>query len=59
MELENNNNSEEQEMRFLSDRPLEADKEQEMHFGHPSIVENLKNMVSKCPPPFTIGNMKA
>lgn len=50
-----NNNPREQEMRFLSDRPLEADKEQEMRFGHLSIVENLKNIVSKCPTPFTIG----
>jgi len=52
---DNNNQPDKQEMRFLSDRPLDADHEREMRFGHPNIVENLKNMVSKCPTPFTIG----
>lgn len=51
----NNNHPEEQEMRFLSDRPLDADKEQEMRFGHPGIVDTLQNIVSTCPTPFTIG----
>lgn len=56
MELESNSNHFEiQEMRFLSDRPLDADKEQDMRFGHPSIVETLRNIVSTCPTPFTIG----
>ncbi len=40
---------------FLSDQPLGADREQEMRFGHPSIVENLKGIVLSCPTPFTIG----
>jgi len=44
-----------QQIEFLSDQPLDADREQEMRFGHPSLVENLKNMVLICPTPFTIG----
>lgn len=51
----NNNHPEKQEIMFLSDRPLDADREREMRFGHPSIVENLKNIVLTCPTPFTIG----
>ncbi|MEF9438670.1 MAG: KAP family NTPase, partial [Candidatus Mariimomonas ferrooxydans] len=51
----NNNHPEEHEMRFLSDQPLDADKEQEMRFGHLGIVDTLKNIVSTCPTPFTIG----
>jgi hypothetical protein len=44
-----------QEIRFLSDQPLDADKEREMRFGHLGIVDNLKNIVNICPTPFTIG----
>jgi putative protein kinase ArgK-like GTPase of G3E family len=55
MEFGSNNNPPEQEMRFLSDQPLDADREQKMRFGHPGIVDNLKNIVSTCPTPFTIG----
>lgn len=51
----NNRRSEPQRIRFLPDQPIDADKEQEMRFGHPSLVENLKNMVLICPTPFTIG----
>jgi len=42
-------------VRFLSDQPLDADKEREMRFGHPGIVGSLETMVLKCPTPFTIG----
>ena len=55
MESANNRRSEPQQIRFLSDQPIDADKEQEMRFGHPSLVENLKNIVLICPTPFTIG----
>jgi hypothetical protein len=44
-----------QQIRFLSDQPLDADREREMRFGHMSIVENLKTLVLSCPTPFTIG----
>jgi hypothetical protein len=44
-----------QQIRFLSDQPLDADREREMRFGHMSIVENLKASVLSCPTPFTIG----
>ncbi len=51
----NNMHSEVEQIRFLSDQPLGADKEREMRFGHPSIVENLETLVRLCPTPFTIG----
>lgn len=51
----NNKHSRVQEIEFLSDQPLDVDKEQEMRFGHPSLVENLKNIVLICPTPYTIG----
>lgn len=49
----NNNHPKEKKMRFLSDRPLDADEE--MRFGHLGLVGNLKDIVSTCPTPFTIG----
>ncbi|MBE9501314.1 MAG: hypothetical protein IMY87_02665, partial [Chloroflexi bacterium] len=57
MENTKNNNklSQTQEIKFLSDQPLGADREQEMRFGHPSIVKTLKKVVLTCPTPFTIG----
>lgn len=51
----NNNHTKEKEMRFLPDQPLGADKKQEIRFGHLGLVDNLKNIVSTCPTPFTIG----
>jgi len=41
----NDTSSKPQEIRFLSDQPLDADREQEMRFGHPSLVDNLRNIV--------------
>jgi predicted KAP-like P-loop ATPase len=56
MESTNKNiHSKVKQIRFLSDQPLSADRKQEMRFGHPSIVENLKTLVLSCPTPFTIG----
>ena len=49
----NNNHPKEKKMRFLSDRPLDADEE--MRFGHLGLVDTLKDIVSTCPTPFTIG----
>ncbi len=43
------------EVKFLSDKPLTADYEQNDRFGHSGIAENLKQIVSICPVPFTIG----
>lgn len=40
---------------FLSDQPIAADEQQEIRFGHVSIVETLRNIVLSCPTPFTIG----
>ena len=41
--------------KFLSDKPLTADYEQNDRFGHTGIAENLKQIVLTCPVPFTIG----
>lgn len=43
------------EMTFLSDQPLPADRAQEMRFGHLSLADNLKDIILRCPTPFTIG----
>lgn len=40
---------------FFSDQPLTADKEQEVRFGHLDIADNLRQVVSNCPLPFTVG----
>lgn len=40
---------------FLSDKPLEADYEQNDRFGHSGIAENLKQIIINCPSPFTVG----
>ena len=47
--------SETAEITFLSDQPLSADREQEMRFGHPSIADNLEDIILSCPTPFTVG----
>ncbi len=44
-----------EQIRFLSDEPLAAGEEQEIRFGHLSIGENVRKIISKCPTPFTIG----
>jgi hypothetical protein len=41
--------------KFLSDSPLTAETKQNDRFGHLGIAENLKQIVSTCPLPFTIG----
>lgn len=43
------------QVKFLSDKPLTADYEQNDRFGHSGIAENLKQIVLTCPVPFTIG----
>ncbi len=53
--MTNNNESNPLEIAFLSDQPLCPDKEQEMRFGHLSIADTLKDIILKCPNPFTIG----
>ncbi len=40
---------------FFSDRPLSADKEQEVRFGHLGVINNLKEILFNCPIPFTVG----
>ncbi len=42
-------------VKFLSDKPLAADYEQNDRFGHSGIAENLKQIILICPVPFTIG----
>lgn len=44
-----------EQIRFLSDQPLTAEREREMRFGHLGIAENLRKIISVCPTPFTIG----
>jgi len=51
----NNNHLKGKEMRFLSDQPLRADKKRQIRFGHLGLVDNIRNIVSTCPTPFTIG----
>lgn len=48
-------NPEIEKVKFLSDQPLTADREQEIRFGHLEIANNLKQQLLSCPTPFTIG----
>jgi len=41
--------------KFFSDRPLTADREQDIRFGHIGIVDSLRETVLNCPLPFTTG----
>ena len=52
---EKNTDAEKVKIKLFSDRPLTADKEQEVRFGHLDIVANLQNILLNCPVPFTIG----
>jgi len=42
-------------LKFLPDRPLTADKEQDIRFGHLGIAKTIQEIVASCPLPFTIG----
>jgi len=42
-------------LKFLTDRPLTADKEQDIRFGHLGIAKTIQEIVASCPLPFTIG----
>jgi len=53
--VKNQETIENAEFKFLSDMPLSADQEQQVRFGHVGIAENLRQVVLKCPTPFTIG----
>jgi hypothetical protein len=52
---ENGGKPTQQNIVFLSDQPLQADMEQDIRFGHRSIVNNIEKIISSCPTPFTIG----
>ncbi len=47
--------NEPEKVKFLSDKPLEADYKQNDRFGHSGIAENLKRIILTCPLPFTVG----
>jgi len=44
-----------EKIKFFSDQPIAADKEQDIRFGHPGIADNLRKIILNCPSPFTIG----
>jgi len=44
-----------EKIKFFSDRPLTADREQDIRFGHLGIINNLREIVMNCPLHFTIG----
>lgn len=48
-------NTNTEKIKFFSDQPIAADKEQDIRFGHLDIVDNLKKIILNCPSPFTIG----
>jgi len=48
------NNAVHQE-KFLSDKPITADREQEIRFGHRDLAESLLRIILSCPTSFTIG----
>ncbi len=44
-----------EKIKFFSDQPIAADKEQDIRFGHLDIADNLKKIILNCLSPFTIG----
>ena len=50
-----NENANIKKIKFFSDQPIAADKEQDIRFGHLDIADNLKKIILNCPSPFTIG----
>jgi len=42
-------------VKFFSDQPLTADREQDIRFGHTGIASNIQEIIVNCPLPFTIG----
>ena len=46
---------EEIEFHLLSDKPISADRKEDVKFGHNIIARSIKTVVEKAEPPFTIG----
>ena len=44
-----------EKIKFFSDMPIAADREQDVRFGHLGIADNLREIILQCPLPFTIG----
>jgi len=44
-----------EKIKFFSDQPIAADKEQDIRFGHIDIADNLRKIILNCPSLFTIG----
>lgn len=40
---------------LLPDRPIDADKEEDIKFGHKELAETVFDLIHKAEPPFTIG----
>lgn len=48
-------NAKVEKIKFFSDMPIAADREQDVRFGHLGIADNLREIILQCPLPFTIG----
>ena len=48
-------NTNTEKIKFFSDQPIAADREQDVRFGHLDIADNLKKIILNCLSPFTIG----
>lgn len=44
-----------EKIKFFSDMPIAADREQDVRFGHLGIADNLREIILQCPLSFTIG----
>lgn len=44
-----------EKIKFFSDMPIAADREQDVRFGHLGIADNLREIILQCPLPFTVG----
>lgn len=53
--LKKKDREENTKIKFFSDQPISADREQDVRFGHPGIADNLRKVILNCPLPFTIG----
>jgi len=48
-------NAKVEKIKFFSDMPIAADREQDVRFGHLGIADNLREIILQCPLSFTIG----
>jgi len=47
-----------EKIKFFSDMPIAADREQDVRFGHLGIADNLKEIILQCPSLLQLGYLE-